>query len=249
MRGARAGAVHTMTGVAIHRLVLWGVDRTLVDVGRVTREAYAEAFQRVTGRPLVRLAPSAGRNDSEIIFETLALNGVEVTDHHLPEFARALEESFGRRADQIAAHGRLLPGAREALAALSDVPGVVQTVLTGNIKPNAVAKLAAFGLTRYLDVDVGGYGSENYPLGTLIQVARRRVAEKYGASFDESSTVLITDTAREVSAGRIGGAVVIGIADGPDTGDDLQEVGADVVLSGLQDTAAIVRSVEELAAR
>ena len=235
------------SGATIHRLVLWSIDRTLIDVGRVTRDAYAEAFQRVTGRPLVRLAPSAGRTDSEIIFETLALNGVDPTDHHLPEFVQALAEAFAHRTDRLVTHGRLLPGAEEALAALQRVPGVVQTVLTGNIKPNAIAKLAAFGLDAYLDVEVGGYGSENYPLGTLLQVARRRAADKHRASFDESTTVLVTDTTREGSAGRIGGAAVIGVATGGSTEADLRGAGADVALSGLQDTAAVVRSVQELA--
>src|SRR5215467_9577713 len=61
---------------AMPRLVLWNVDHTLVDVGKVTREAYAEAFQRVTGRPLVRLAATADRTESEIIFEILAFNDV-----------------------------------------------------------------------------------------------------------------------------------------------------------------------------
>ncbi|MQA84942.1 MAG: HAD hydrolase-like protein [Streptosporangiales bacterium] len=234
-------------GAPIHRLVLWSIDRTLVDVGRITRDAYAEAFQRVVDRPLVRLAPSVGRTDSEVIFETLALNGVDPTEHHLPEFTRALADAFARRSNQLVPQGRLLPGARESLAALQHVPGVVQTVLTGNIRANAIVKLTAFGLDRHLDLEIGGYGSENFPLGTLLQVARRRAAEKYGAPFDESTTVLITDAAREVSAARIGGAAVIGISSGHNTQADLRAAGADVVLADLQDNAAVVRSVEELA--
>src|ERR1039457_3429991 len=53
----------------IDRLVLWNIDLTLVDVGRVTRGAYAEAFRRVTGRPLVQLPRMAGRIESEIFFD------------------------------------------------------------------------------------------------------------------------------------------------------------------------------------
>ena len=52
--------------VPIHRLVLWNIDLTLVNVGRVTRAAYADAFRKVTGRPLVRLPQVAGRTESEI---------------------------------------------------------------------------------------------------------------------------------------------------------------------------------------
>src|SRR5262245_13782704 len=58
----------------IHRLILWNVDLTLVDVARVSRDAYAEAFRKVTGRPLVALPQLAGASDSEIFFESLALN-------------------------------------------------------------------------------------------------------------------------------------------------------------------------------
>jgi phosphoglycolate phosphatase len=40
---------------------MWNIDLTLVDVARVTRAAYADAFRQVTGRPLVRLPLMAGR--------------------------------------------------------------------------------------------------------------------------------------------------------------------------------------------
>src|ERR1700742_4185814 len=60
----------------IHRLVLWNIDLTLVDVARVSRPAYAEAFEAVAGRPLVRLPQMAGRSESEIFFDALAFHGV-----------------------------------------------------------------------------------------------------------------------------------------------------------------------------
>ena len=63
---------------AIHRLVLWNIDLTLVDVARVTRAAYAEAFEAVAGRPLIQLPQMAGRSESEIFFDALALNGVDM---------------------------------------------------------------------------------------------------------------------------------------------------------------------------
>src|SRR3954468_16626130 len=131
------------------RLVLWNVDHTLVDVGRVTREAYADAFQRVTGRPLVRLATTAGRTESEIIFETLAFNDVETAEHHLAEFIEALGEAFAARRRPIRKDGRALPGAREALTAVARSRDVIQSVLTGSIERNAITKLTALGLDKY----------------------------------------------------------------------------------------------------
>src|SRR5262245_11816480 len=103
---------------AIHRLVLWNIDHTLVDVGRVTRDAYAEAFHKVVGRQLLQLAPTAGRTESEIIFETLAVNDIPPADNHLPMFVAALEAAYASRLGDVRRYGRVLAGAEEALAAV-----------------------------------------------------------------------------------------------------------------------------------
>ena len=46
---------------------------------RVTRDAYVDAFRRVTGRPLVQLPQMAGQSESEIFFEALARNDAAPT--------------------------------------------------------------------------------------------------------------------------------------------------------------------------
>ena len=55
--------------------------------------------------------------------------------------------------------------------------GVVQTVLTGTIKPNAIEKLRAFGLEEFFDLEIGGYGSQVYPKGAQLMMTRSRAAE------------------------------------------------------------------------
>src|SRR5215467_9449223 len=158
----------------IHRLVLWNIDLTLVDVGRVTRAAYADAFRRVTGRPLVRLPQMAGHIESEIFFEALALNeatpdsATSMGEELLSRFTTELAAAFGARRDLLTEQGRLLPGAPEALAAVGRLPMLVQTLLTGGIRPNAIEKLRAFGLERYVDTEIGGYGSEVYTKGAML---------------------------------------------------------------------------------
>ncbi len=228
------------------RLVLWNVDHTLVDVGRITREAYADAFQRVTGRPLVRLAPTAGRTESEIIFETLAFNDVVTTEQHLGEFMTALGEAFAARRKSVRKDGRVLPGAREALAAVGRLPDVIQSVLTGCIEPNAIVKLTALGLDKYVDFKVGGYGSETYPKAALVELARTRTAEKYGSTIKESATVLIADSPNDVRAAQISRAKTIAVATGNATQAELRNAGADVVLPTLTETERVVRAVESL---
>jgi phosphoglycolate phosphatase len=235
----------------VRRLALWNVDHTLVDVGRVTREAYAEAFHRVTGRPLVRLAPTAGRTESEIIFDTLAFNDITTEDHHLPEFTKALAEAFAARRHSVRDHGRVLPGAREALAAVGRLPGVIQSVVTGSIKPNAIIKLTELGLDKYLDLEVGGYGSEVYSRAALIELARAHATRKYvekklGVLVVEPTTLLIADSERDVQAAKIAGVPVVAVATGTATAAELRGIGADVVLPALDDTTSVVRAVDDL---
>jgi phosphoglycolate phosphatase len=235
----------------IHRLVLWNIDLTLLDVAQVTREALADAFREVTGRPLVRLPRMADRTDSEAFFEALALNAEELaaggnSQHLLEGYTEALTKAFAARQPQLAQKGRLLPGAREALIAVGQLDGVVQTVLTGSIQPNALAKLRAFGLATLVDTEVGGYGSEAYPRGTLLQVARTRAAEAHGVTFGEGATVYIGDGPRDVEAARIGGAWAVMVASGRATNAELTAAGADAVFADLTDTAALTRTIDEL---
>src|SRR5215469_15276250 len=99
-----------------HRLILWNVDLTLVDVARVSRDAYAEAFEEVTGRPLVALPAMAGASDSEIFFDSLALNDPGSARYKtddgdlLARYTVALAAAFESRAHLIATRGRILTG-------------------------------------------------------------------------------------------------------------------------------------------
>lgn len=235
----------------IHRLVLWNIDLTLVDVAQVTREASAEAFATVTRYRLIHPPPMAGRTDSEAFFEALAVNAPELTDTDatqrlLARYVDELAKAFDARRGLLVERGRVLPGAREALAALARQPGLVQTVLTGTIKPNAVRKLRAFGLDEFIDFGIGGYGSEVYPKGTLLLVARSRAGEKHGVTFGEGTSVYIGDSSRDMEAARVGGARSIGVASGRATVAELTAAGADAVLADLSDTRAIMRTVGDL---
>ncbi len=220
-----------------------------MDVTIVAREAYADAFRMVTGRPLVKLAPAMGRPDSEIIFETLAVNGIAVEDHHLPKFLDALAVSFAARRKRLPSEGRAMPGAKDALKAVSRLDGVIQSVLTGTIRSNAVHKLKAFGLDKAIDFEVGGYGEEVYPKATLLQVAQGRAKERYGAAFTSANTVLIGDSARDVQAARIGGAAMIAVASGRSTAAELRDAGADIVLPDLSNASEVVAAVARLTDR
>ena len=224
-------------------------------MARVTRAAYAEAFPAVTGRPLIKLPQVAGRSESEIFFDALALNGADVSaggtaEGLLEPFSAALFTALHARRDDLDREGQVLPGAADALAAVAklDGPGnmTVQSVLTGSSRLGAMLKLNSFGLDGYVDFDIGGYGSEAYPKGTLLRVARERASGKHGVSFGEDVTVYVADSPRDVDAARIGGARSLAVASGRASAAELREAGADAVLPDLTDTAGLTALIARL---
>jgi phosphoglycolate phosphatase len=160
------------------RLVLWDIDGTLIDGVGLGRDAFVEAFERVTGSPPEQLVPFAGRTDLEIALDMLETAGIRDGQGLLDDFQAALALAMAERSELLRERGRSLPGAHQAIERLGRERNVVQSLLTGNIEPNAHVKLGAFGLTRGLDMDIGAYGSDHRRRGELVAVALAKARER-----------------------------------------------------------------------
>jgi phosphoglycolate phosphatase len=164
----------------------------------------------------------------------------------LARYCWELEAAFALRQDELLQQGRLLTGAASAVTAAASLPGVVQTVLTGSIKPNAICKLLAFGLEGLFDLEIGGYGSDAYPRGSLLLLVRGQAGQKYGNTISEDATVYIADTVRDVEAANVGGARSIAVATGRATAAELRDAGADLVLQDLAATDQVITAIDRL---
>ncbi len=233
-------------------LVLWDIDYTLVNARGVGSELYTKVFTGLYGRPLPQPGSMAGRTDRAIAREVLALagldghDGMDGLDQQLLVFQAALNDTapaFAARARQVVT---ALPGASAALAglaALAPGQGPVQSLLTGNIRPMAEIKLAAAGLTRHLDLEVGSYGDLHEIRAELVAPARAAAAAAYGQDFGGTATVLIGDTPLDVAAALATGARAVGVATGHFSAADLAAAGAHAVLPDLTGTAAVVSAI------
>jgi phosphoglycolate phosphatase-like HAD superfamily hydrolase len=224
-------------------LVLWDIDHTLIENHGVNKEIYACAFELLTGRRAEHPARTEGRTEPEIMRNMLRMHGIEPSSDCLARMPEALEAATLSKVATLRERGHDLPGARDVLTALQTAPGIVQSVLSGNIKPNAITKLSAFQLDGFIDFEVGGYGSDDEVRANLVGVAQERASSKYGIKFDKTNTVLIGDTPRDVQAGRNGGAHVVAVASGSDSMEALRAEGADIVLSDLRDAKAVAKAV------
>jgi len=227
----------------VTRLVLWDIDGTLVDSAGLGRDAFLEAFEQVTGHQPEQLVPFAGRTDMEIALDLLETAGIDHSEQLLSDFEGALAGSMAALADQVRKLGHPMPGVRAALERVGDEPGVTQSLLTGNIEPNAEVKLAAFGLHTLLDMEIGAYGSDHRRRGELVAVARRKALALRGLSFEPKEIVLVGDTPLDVAAAIEGGARAVGVATGPYDETELKHSGADAVLPDLSDLDSVLEAI------
>jgi phosphoglycolate phosphatase-like HAD superfamily hydrolase len=232
-------------------LVLWDVDHTLINAGRGGWRAYQLAFGLMFGRSVPAAPSMAGRTDRAIALETLALAGVPDPRTQVDEFQRVLARVAPDIADVVREHGRVLPGAAEAIRAVAAAAGtgagggrmLVQSVLTGNMRAMAQVKLGALGLDRDLDLKVGAYGDDHEIRADLVPLARASATAAYGADFSGPATVLVGDTPLDVEAARVAGARAVAVASGEFSVSDLAASGADAVLPDLTDTAAVLAAI------
>ena len=226
-------------------LVLWDVDHTLVENAGVSKETYAAAFRSLAGVAPPAAVRTDGRTDRRIMRDLFESSGLPTPPW--PEVEVALADAGAAHLEAMRSRGAALPGASSALAALAEVPNVVQSLLTGNIEPNARMKLTAVGLADVLDFSVGAYGDDSDDRAALVGLAQRRASQRYGRTFGPQNTLLIGDTPRDVDAGLRGGAHVLAVATGIDSVEVLQEAGGLLVLPDLCDTGRVVAEVTRLA--
>ena len=231
-------------------LLLWDVDHTLIENSGVSKAVYARAFEMMSGRAPEVQPGTDGRTDYEIVRNLFAANGAAFTAEDEASYQSALVDAMKALHARLMRDGFMLPGVAAVLEAVSRIPGIVQSVLTGNIRPNAEAKLRLLGdHARVLDLDVGGYGSDDVRRPRLVGAAQRKAAQKYGGVFGPSSTVLVGDTERDVAAALEGGALIVAVATGVTSQEQLRQAGAQVVLPDLTDAPGFVAIVRDVTGR
>ena len=210
----------------LRALVLWDIDGTLVDSAKLGRDAFLVAFERVTGAPPTQLVPFAGRTDLEIAVDLLEQSGVAAEDGVVDAFEDALAAAMAELEGEVRRRGRAYPGAHEALERLGREPGVVQGLLTGNIPANARVKLRRRRPRR-----AGGLRHRRIrrgpprPLRAGGDRVRAGGAQARGRRFRHERAVLVGDTPLDVAAAHAAGARAIGVATGPFSVQELEDVG------------------------
>lgn len=230
-----------MTGA--DRLVLWDVDGTLLTTSGIAQRAFDLAAAHVLGRPAGNHAVRmSGKTDPGIALEILTFAGVAEDEarRQLPEVLARLEAELASAAQAVRQEGRVHAGAQELLARLHADPSVLQSVLTGNTAANAAVKLAAFGLDRWLDLEVGAFGSDHHDRQMLVPLAVERAQRLRGRRFSPRQVWVVGDTPRDLACARAAEARCLLVATGRFSRDELAAAAPDHVLPDLSDVEAVV---------
>ncbi|MCU4186095.1 haloacid dehalogenase-like hydrolase [Acidiferrimicrobium sp. IK] len=225
----------------LRRLLLWDIDGTLVRAGELGALVFDQALEDVFGRRPETRVRMSGKTDPQIVREYLALMHIAEEEHHVPAVVGHLERRMAAAAEELRANGTICPGVDRLLAAVAADRRILSSVLTGNIAPNAVVKLAAFGLDRWLDLEVGAYGSDHADRRMLVPVAMTRAATSYSARFTPDDVWVIGDSERDLACAQAGGAHCLLVGTGRTPAEELAVLGADAAVDDLSDTDGILK--------
>lgn len=221
--------------------VLFDIDLTLIDTDQAGREALNIAFEEAYGvRRAFDGAAFQGRTDLAIVGEALRRNDAAGLD--------GVEAAFVRRYTEVLAQvltpgrGRVLRGVEPLLRRLQADERVALGIATGNFRDAAWLKLSRYGLSSFFLA--GGFGDDHVDRAEVVSMAADRVAEAWhtdGRIRAADRVAVVGDSHLDVRAARANGFLAIAVATGLTPRADLEAAGADVVVSDLADTDAVVR--------
>lgn len=225
------------------RLILWDIDGTLVSTGPAGRIALEVGACRAAGLDEAPHIVMSGKTDPLIVRELLTLAGLSAHDveRALPSALLEAQRVLVAETDRMRGEGVVHPGVRELLEALSVTDAVRQSLLTGNIAPNALVKVRTFGLDHHLDPDVGAYGTDHPERDGLVPIALERARQLRGETYRPEEVWVIGDTARDLSCARAGGVRCLIVGTGHDGFDAVRGLDADAIVENLADTDLLLK--------
>jgi phosphoglycolate phosphatase len=227
-------------------LVVWDVDGTLIPADlRWLRRAIARTYELAESAVVFPEAKVHGYTDESIVIDTAIGSGVEreAAEAGVPRFHDLLSQIMSDGRDELARDQPAYPGAQETIRSLH-VAGFTQTVLTGNLRSAAEIKLTTAGLDDYLDLRIGGFGSDARDRFDLPAIIEQRFAAMHGRPLRASSAVIIGDAANDIACARHAGFHVIVVAHRVPR-EELAQHRPDAVLDSLN-AQQVVTAVTEL---
>jgi len=233
------------------RVLLWDLDGTLVRGARygIFKDYTVPMLETVFGTAgcLPEMIVS-GMTDLQIVEEALRSEGI--TREHITARKTELLECYIREMRRATGNGdhiiMPMPGAYEALQAVSDHPRYRSALLTGNIEPAAHLKVEITGLAEFFKLP-GAFGDESFDRRDLPALAADRISRALGIELRPEQFIVIGDTPNDIACARHFGARVLAVATGRiHSPDDLLACEPDALLPDLLDVPRFLETLDAL---
>ncbi|MEN4005831.1 MAG: HAD family hydrolase [Methanobacteriaceae archaeon] len=220
------------------KLVLFDVDRTLIERSQCHHDAFSYAFKKVYGVYVdIRIINYGGMTDPAVVIEVLKKTGLkeDIVCSRLPECMDTIVDYFLKnlKRDKIP----ILAGVNDLLESLTN-NGILLGLVTGNLEPIAWGKLESIHIDYYFKF--GAFGSDNINRTELVKTAIKKAHDNY--NFD-GTTFVIGDTPRDIKAGFEAGAKTIAVATGTYSMDELKEQHPDFLFDDLRNVNSVLNLI------
>jgi phosphoglycolate phosphatase len=213
--------------------ILFDIDGTLISTGGAGAASWRLAFDELYGIPAdIGEFTDTGMTDPAVGRKTF--QAVMHRDPERREFTRLLERRLHYLHQTVGeSEGyRVLAGVEELLPQLID-DGYLLGLVTGNVEAAAHIKLHRAALNRFFSF--GGYGSDADDRGELTRIALKRGTLVYGETVALPQAIAVGDTPLDVEGAHAAGIECVGVASHHFDVRQLQEAGADYVMSSLEE--------------
>jgi phosphoglycolate phosphatase-like HAD superfamily hydrolase len=233
------------------RVLLWDLDGTLVRGKRygVFKDYTIPMLESVFGTAgSLHGMIVSGMTDLQIVEEALRCEGItrELISERKDELKRCYIQEMKRAVGNGAHIIEAMPGAREALVAVTEHPRYRSALLTGNIEPAAYLKVEITGLAEFFKLP-GAFGDESFDRRDLPAIAAQRINEQLKTAFTPEQFIVIGDTPNDVACARHFGARVVAVATGRiHSADELRACKPDALLPDLLDVDLLMKTLAEL---
>ena len=214
-------------------ICLFDIDGTLLDSGgagqRSILHMLEEEFQ--VSAPVEGI-PTAGRTDHAIMVDLFKYFDIPNTSQNRKRFETAYLDLLTEKLKER--KGRVLPGIKLILEALSKHAHVDLGLLTGNFEHGARKKLEHYDLNHFFDF--GAYGDHHSDRNDVAHEALKQIRKRHAPESVEATSVwVIGDTPSDIHCARAIGANVIAVATGVYPLEDLRDCEPDYLFAHFEE--------------
>jgi phosphoglycolate phosphatase len=224
------------------KLIIFDMDQTLIELIEVHDEAARQLFQKFFGVD-ARLTniDYAGKS----LFESF--RQLAKQNHISEEKFLSVKDQLLQSYEDVFVHNipgnsceYVLPGVEQLLAQLTKTADIIM-LYTGDSKAIVEAVFKTTGLGKYFRDCF--YGTDVDKRADMVTLALKRAKDVSGKDFSGKDIVIIGDSLRDIEVSKQFGAMMISVATGVYSEDELRKSGADYVFKDLSDYKKVINAI------